>query len=175
MKGLRIRWLMLGLVAVVAALSVKFMLEEKVQKASTQAPENYTRIEPGYYMGGRCTAPPPEVRAVLSLSEYADGYSAEIYRWQPIPDGDPAPSVAWLGEQVAFIDSQRKAGRPILVHCDAGISRSGLVSAAYFMWRDHLTREQALGFLRERRPIVNPNPGFRELLGEWEENLRQGK
>ena len=169
MKSVRVRWHVVVLVAVVAAFGLKFMLEKLVLPAP--APENFTLIEPGYYMGGQCTAPPPDVRAVLNLSQYADSYGAEIHRWQPIPDSEPAPSLSWLRDQVQFIDTQRKAGRPVFVHCDAGVSRSGLVSAAYFMWRDHLTREQALAFLRQRRPIVRPNRAFMELLGEWEREL----
>jgi protein-tyrosine phosphatase len=94
-----------------------------------------------------------------------------VYRWEPIEDGEPVPTLDWLRSQVAFIDQQRKAGRAVFVHCDAGVSRSGLVSVAYFMRRDRLTRDEALAFLRRRRPDVQPNQAFMILLAEWENSL----
>jgi hypothetical protein len=132
---------------------------------------NYTLIEPGLYVGGYVTAPPPDARAVLCLSLIKDDYTAPIHEWQPIPDEAPAPSLEWLRKQVAFIDTQRRAGHTVFVHCEAGVSRSGLVAAAYFMWRNHWPRDRALAFLRTTRPIVNPNPAFMDLLSVWEHDL----
>ncbi|HVT80875.1 MAG TPA: dual specificity protein phosphatase [Phycisphaerae bacterium] len=135
---------------------------------------NYSLVETGFYIGGFQTKP-PDAAAILNLSRYKDDYSADVYQWQPIDDGSPAPSLDWLREQVKFIDAQRRAGRTVFVHCDAGVSRSAMVSAAYFMWRDHLTRERALAYLRVARPRVFPNKAFMELLARWEEAIRAGE
>src|SRR3982750_2272752 len=64
----------------------------------------YSRIEEGLYQGGEVKKPPPETRAVLNLCELEDEYSAEVYLWQPIPDGPKAPTMAWLEKQVAFVE-----------------------------------------------------------------------
>jgi predicted protein tyrosine phosphatase len=165
MKRFRVRWIVIILVALAVGLGVRFFLEPGPE------PGNITLIEPGFYMGGCRALVPSGVRAVLNLSMNADTNSAEVSRWEPIEDGEPVPTVAWLRSQVEFIDQQRKVGRAVFVHCDAGVSRSGLVSAAYFMWRDHLKREDALAFLRRRRPEVKPNPAFMNLLAEWETSL----
>jgi hypothetical protein len=137
----------------------------------TWKPPNYSRIEEGFYLGGRVAAPPPGTRAVLNLCETEDCYRAEVHRWNPIRDAPPAPGVDWLRQQVEFIDRQRRAGRPVFVHCKAGVSRAGLVTAAYLMWQKGWSRDEALRFVRSRRSRVRPNPAFMALLLEWERSL----
>jgi hypothetical protein len=138
----------------------------------TQEPPNYSRIEDGFYLGGRVAEPPPGTRAVLNLCEVEDPYQAEVHRWQPIADAAPAPSIEWLRQQVEFIDKQRRAGLPVFVHCYGGVSRGGMVTVAYLMWREGWSRDEALQFVRSRRPIVRPNPAFMDLLLEWEQVLK---
>lgn len=134
----------------------------------SREPPNYTQIEPGLWLGGRVDEPPPGTHAVLNLGELPDPYQAESHRWEPIRDAEPAPSLEWLGEQVQFIESQLAADRVVFVHCQNGISRSGMVVAAWLMARHQWPRDQALSFLRSRRPGVRPNPAFLQLLLEWE-------
>jgi hypothetical protein len=136
--------------------------------------EHYSRIEDGLYMGGRVPKPPLGTSVVLNLCQKKDSYQAEIHRWEPIEDADPAPSIEWLRRMVHFVDTQRRAGRTTYVHCAAGVSRAGLVIVAYLMHKNHWTRDQALEFVRSKRPVARPNPAFMQLLSEWEEVLRQG-
>ena len=42
------------------------------------------------------------------------------------------------------------------------------MTVAYLMAKNHWTRDEALEFVRSRRPVVCPNPAFMELLLEWE-------
>jgi hypothetical protein len=134
----------------------------------TQEPPNYTLVEQGLYMGGSVTDPPPRTSAVLNLCEKADPYQSEVHAWEPIRDGAPAPGIQWLHRQVEFIEAQRRAGRVVYVHCLNGISRSGMVIVAYFMRKNQWQRDQALAFVRSKRPGVRPNPAFMDLLSEWE-------
>ena len=134
---------------------------------------NYSRIEEDLYLGGILEAPPPGTRAVLNVCETQDPYRAEVHSWSPIPDAAPAPEIDWLRKQVEFIDEQRRAGRPVYVHCRAGVSRSAMVVAAYLMWRDGCNREEALAAIRARRAIIGPIPAFLVLLKEWEEEVRK--
>jgi len=41
--------------------------------------------------------------AVLNLAKADDEYRVAVYRWQPIVDGAPAPTLDWLRQQVQFI------------------------------------------------------------------------
>jgi hypothetical protein len=154
-----------------ATLTVAF-IHVAIDRA-TREPPNYSRIEEGVWLGGRVSVPPPGTQAVLNLCEQEDPYRAESHRWEPIRDTEPAPSLDWLGAQVAFIEAGRAAGKTVFVHCRNGVSRSSLVLAAYLMRREGWSRDQALEYLRSRRPGVRPNPAFLQLLLEWERSLKE--
>ena len=62
-----------------------------------------------------------------------------------------------------------------VVHCAAGISRSTTLVAAYLMRKYGIGAEQALAYILERRPIINPNQGFREQLAKFEKILQKNK
>jgi dual specificity phosphatase 12 len=53
----------------------------------------------------------------------------------------------------------------VLVHCQAGMSRSATVVAAYLMRTLDLDPVEAVSFLRERRPVVDPSETFWHQLG----------
>jgi protein-tyrosine phosphatase len=157
--------------ALVAVLAVAWAANVAVDCAIAEPP-NYNRVEPGLYLGGSVPEPPRGVTAVLNLCEVEDRYTAEVHSWQPIRDAAPAPDLIWLRTQVDFVREHRTAGRTVYVHCFAGVSRSAMVVAAYLMWERGLTRDEALRFLREKRPEVRPNPAFLDRLAEWEREFR---
>jgi len=138
-----------------------------------QEQENYSRIEDGLYMGGLVTKPPPGTKAVLNLCGARDYFRCEHYVWRPIDDGDRAPSLAWLRQQVEFIDARRKAGDTVYVHCRRGISRSGMVVIAYLMYKNGWSRDKALDFVRSKRPVTRPDPVFWDRLREWDYELKE--
>ncbi len=135
-------------------------------------PPDYAQIEEGLYLGARVDAPPPGTRAVLNLCERDDGYAVEVYRFKPIRDAEPAPSLDWLHEQVEFIQKQRRAGRAVYVHCLNGVSRSALVVCAYLMRAKGWSRDDALSLVRSRRPAARPHPAFMALLLDWERHVQ---
>ena len=139
-----------------------------------QDPPDYSRIEDGLYVGGNSLRPPRGTVAVLNLCEAPDPYHAEVHRWEPIPDSAPAPSLNWLLHQVDFISSQREIGHTVFVHCHMGISRSGMVVTAYLMAREGWSRDKALAYVRLKRPEVDPNSAFMELLLDWEVAVKGG-
>jgi hypothetical protein len=157
-------------VLVVAALVV--VAAQFAADRLTREPPNYSEIEDGLWLGGSVAEPPPGTRAVLNLCEREDSYRTESDRWEPIPDAAPAPGLDWLRAQVGFIEAQRAAGRTVYVHCRNGASRSGMVVVAYYMARKDWSRDQAMEFVRSRRPDVRPNPAFMKLLLECERRKR---
>lgn len=58
---------------------------------------------------------------------------------------------------------------PVIVHCAMGISRSSTVTLMFLIRRFRLTLERATALLKERRPFVQPNPGFVTQLKQWRE------
>jgi hypothetical protein len=131
---------------------------------------NYSLIENNLYMGGLVASPPPGTKATLNLCQNQDTYTTPVYLWVPINDGPPAPSIAWLEQMVAWV-SQHRGGETTYVHCLGGVSRSGLVTTAYIMFEHHWGRDQALGFVKSKRPQCNPNSAFLQLLSQYEQVL----
>lgn len=60
----------------------------------------------------------------------------------------------------------------VLVHCEAGISRSATTVIAYLVKYHNMSLEQAFRHTKERRRIINPNSGFVEQLRSFEASLR---
>lgn len=71
-----------------------------------------------------------------------------------------------------FIDRALSKGGNVFVHCQMGISRSTTLVAAYLMKKRGMGAKQAIAYIEARRPIVNPNSGFRRQLTQWEQHLR---
>jgi hypothetical protein len=60
----------------------------------------------------------------------------------------------------------------VLVHCEAGISRSATTVIAYLVKYHNMSLEDAFQHVKERRRIINPNTGFVEQLRMFETNIR---
>jgi hypothetical protein len=61
----------------------------------------------------------------------------------------------------------------VVVHCRQGVSRSASVVIAYLMRFQGMSLEKAYVLAKERRPLVNPNPGFWSQLKEFEKRVGQ--
>jgi hypothetical protein len=136
--------------------------------AQSYEQDNYSLIEDGLYMGGDVKRPPPGTRAVLNLIRKEDGYSTEFSLHEPLADTSPGPDMDMLEKMVDFVDARMREGDTVFVHCRNGVSRSGLVVTAYLMRKHSWPRDQALAFLRTRRPEARPHPAFMQRLLEWE-------
>ena len=78
----------------------------------------------------------------------------------PVADYEGEDIAFLLPKAVRFIHASRHAGKTVLVHCAAGVSRSSTVVIAYLMATTEMNWEAALDFVRNRRRCVSPNPGF---------------
>jgi hypothetical protein len=142
-----------------------------LEGAYTTAP--YSLVDEGLYVGTAVPEPPPGARAVVNLCGREDRYPVEARLWEPISEGGPDPDVAWVRRVTDFIAAQRATGRTTYVHCLAGMNRSGMVVTAYLMRAHGWGRDEALTFLRSKRPEIQPNPELMRLLAEWENALKE--
>lgn len=78
-----------------------------------------------------------------------------------LPDTD---ITSYLEECSLFIDQARDKDGVVLVHCNAGVSRSSSVVIGYLMLREKLPFEEAHRQVKTARPAVRPNPGFYQQL-----------
>lgn len=70
-----------------------------------------------------------------------------------------------------FIEENRNNGESVLVHCHVGRSRAATIVIYYLMRKFHLTFEKAYNFLKSKRPLIHPNPGFVLQLKKAEKEI----
>jgi protein-tyrosine phosphatase len=66
-----------------------------------------------------------------------------------------------------FIENSIEKKENILIHCAAGISRSVSIICAYLIKKKKWNFNRAINFIRETKPLVNPNCGFEQQLHEY--------
>ena len=62
----------------------------------------------------------------------------------------------------------------VLIHCQAGMSRSPVCAAAYLVAKHGLCAEEALGVVAAARPIIRPRASFVEALKSWADVILSG-
>lgn len=66
---------------------------------------------------------------------------------------------------------ERAKGGKVLVHCQAGVSRSATICIAYVMTHYGMGLEEAFDFVRARRSHISPHLNFMRQLQEYEIQL----
>ncbi|XP_066510011.1 dual specificity protein phosphatase 5-like [Hoplias malabaricus] len=90
------------------------------------------------------------------------------YKWIPVEDSHTADISSHFQEAIDFIDEVKQEGGKVLVHCEAGISRSPTICMAYLMRTQRLRLEEAFDIIRQRRSIISPNFSFMGQLLQFE-------
>lgn len=90
------------------------------------------------------------------------------YKWIPVEDSHTADISSHFQEAIDFIDCVREKGGKVLVHCEAGISRSPTICMAYLMKTKQLGLKDAFDYIKQRRSVVSPNFGFMGQLLQFE-------
>jgi dual specificity MAP kinase phosphatase len=79
----------------------------------------------------------------------------------------------WSFEIVYKLLLEYKQGKTILVHCAAGIQRSAAVTAMFLMVFTGMKHEDAMQYIRERRPIAFfKNANFLKSIQGFEKNIQ---
>ncbi|KRG07666.1 dual specificity protein phosphatase 19 [Drosophila mojavensis] len=68
---------------------------------------------------------------------------------------------------IDFIEEARAAKGCVLVHCNAGVSRSASVVIGYLMNRRDMRFEEAYNLVKSWRPCIQPNAGFMQQLKKF--------
>ncbi|KAJ3782851.1 protein-tyrosine phosphatase-like protein [Lentinula aff. detonsa] len=106
--------------------------------------------------------PDVELRAIL-------GYMPIRLHIRDVEDFPFAELAVHLPTTTGFIQTAFRASPDsrVLVHCAEGISRSVSVVAAFLMAQYGWTPKEAVGYIKEKRKIANPNFGFVKQLYEY--------
>uniref|UniRef100_A0A8D0L401 Dual specificity protein phosphatase n=1 Tax=Sphenodon punctatus TaxID=8508 RepID=A0A8D0L401_SPHPU len=113
------------------------------------------------------------ITALLNVSRkssepFKDQY---CYKWIPVEDSHTADISSHFQEAIDYIDCIRRAGGKILVHCEAGISRSPTICMAYLMKMKKFRLEEAFDYIKQRRSLISPNFGFMGQLLQYESEI----
>lgn len=119
------------------------------------------------------------LRAVVSLlnipSDAAVYESAGFnFLCLPVPDGS-APTVEQALQFVRFVEEQRAMHRPVAVHCEAGLGRTGTMLAAYLI-SEGKTAAAAIQAVRDVEKVAIETPRqiqFLEAFAASGSNLTQ--
>ena len=118
------------------------------------------------------------IRAVVSLLNLpsdAPIYASAGFAFLclPIPDGG-APTMAQAADFIHFVTEQRSAGRPVIVHCSAGLGRTGTMLATYLIAQGASARA-AIQQVRVAEKMAIETPLQVEFLERYAEQLQASK
>ncbi|ORZ15769.1 protein-tyrosine phosphatase-like protein [Absidia repens] len=135
---------------------------------------NYHLIIPRLFVGDCIAAQDTaelatnKVSHVVALGGFDYDHAGIIYKNIHIEDLPKENIIQYFDDTFDFIDEARSNGKAVLVHCQAGMSRSVTIVAAYMMRKANIGYEQALTMIKSRRPWAAPNDGFMAQLELYE-------
>mmetsp|Transcript_152 Transcript_152/g.203 ORF Transcript_152/g.203 Transcript_152/m.203 type:complete len:195 (-) Transcript_152:74-658(-) len=149
----------------------------------SNVPFNAHEIIDGLWLGdmeAAFNAPELEKRGITHVVTVIIGASPPFpkkfeYRTIQAIDIKQEDLTPYFDDIVEFIHSAISSGGRVFVHCRRGKSRSASFVLAYLMSKHSHSLDDALEFVKQKRPIVRPNPGFINQLKEFESKLSNQK
>ncbi|CAC5381574.1 unnamed protein product [Mytilus coruscus] len=114
-----------------------------------------------------------KVTHILNLASYVQNKYPDKIKYKDIKVND-LPEVQilpYFDQAFEFIDEGVRDGC-VLVHCNAGVSRCSTIIIGYLMKTHDMSLTQAYNLVKEKRPAIRPNDGFRAQLKTYEERLK---
>ncbi|KTW28813.1 hypothetical protein T552_01443 [Pneumocystis carinii B80] len=109
-----------------------------------------------------------EITHVIGLVSFKDkrkliGYKSIFFE---INDESDENIIQYFPEGIKFIEEcfNMDEKNKILIFCQAGISRSTTIAAAYLMKKRNISKEEAILCIKKVHPNAEPNPGFIQQL-----------
>ncbi|KFM70307.1 Dual specificity protein phosphatase 4, partial [Stegodyphus mimosarum] len=136
-------------------------------------------ILPQLYLGSARDAAHKEelqqlgITALLNVTQFCPNLFQEVFEYKCIPVRDTGCEDigAYFQEAINFIDQVKSQNGKVLVHCQAGVSRSATICIAYLMATKRLRMEEAYKYVKSRRRIVSPNFSFMGQLLTFENKI----
>jgi atypical dual specificity phosphatase len=149
------------------------MFSDKWSQHEAVGSRHMVRVVDGLFIGDREDAVNENdihrhhIKSILSVCQdppdKIDRVKNTVYACIRVADLDTEHLEQYFSHANAWI-ARRKIRGNVLIHCSMGISRSATIVCAYLISKYHYSFQDALGFLKARRSIVDPNDGFRLQL-----------
>ena len=110
------------------------------------------------------------IRKILTvMSAFGNHFpeNAFIHKTIEVDDDYNTNLIQYFKECLLFIDGYDK----VFVHCAAGMSRSPTIVIAYLMWKKKLFLNDAIKFVKNKRPEISPNLNFMKQLQIFQDLL----
>ncbi|XP_051900962.1 dual specificity protein phosphatase 10-like [Pristis pectinata] len=115
---------------------------------------------------------------VINVTTHLPLYHAQggalRYKRLPATDNGRQNLRQYFEEAFEFIEEAQESGKGVLIHCQAGVSRSATLVIAYLMKHTLMTMTDAYKYVKGKRPIISPNLNFMGQLLEFEMDLNKG-
>ncbi len=115
---------------------------------------------------------------VLNVTTTPPGYTphpAILYKQLHAADNGYQNLRQYFDEAFEFIEAARRRGGAVLIHCQAGVSRSPTIAVAYLIKNSPMSMVEAYRFVKARRSIISPNLNFMGQLLEFEQGLKRDR
>ncbi len=84
-----------------------------------------------------------------NIGLYRDAFGVENVRHAPVPDQHLADVETLRQDVLPFLSESRERDQPVVVHCLAGIGRTGHVLAAWLVWEHEYDPHDAIDTVQE--------------------------
>ncbi len=109
------------------------------------------------------------IKTVIDMrDDRRDALPCDTYYNFPIEDSPKIDISGIIVEVCEIIHKELSIGRPVYVHCAAGISRSTTIIIAYLMKYMNMSYDNAYAYVKDKRIVINPNSGFVKQLRQLE-------
>ncbi|XP_049629509.1 dual specificity protein phosphatase 19 [Suncus etruscus] len=98
-----------------------------------------------------------------------------IYKNVSILDLPETNILSYFPECFEFIKQAKIKDGVVLVHCNAGVSRAAAIVIGFLMDSEEISFSSAFSLVKNARPSICPNSGFREQLRAYQENKENAK
>ncbi|KAL3831705.1 hypothetical protein ACJMK2_023425 [Sinanodonta woodiana] len=113
-----------------------------------------------------------KVTHILNIATFIENLDPDLFKYLNINIlDDPSVNIMLHFELCFNFIEQGRNGGCVLVHCNAGVSRSATIVIAYLMQFREMKYQEAFNYLKEKRPAICPNEGFRTQLLQFEKQL----